>query len=920
VSDEPKSQRSVLALIADRTGVAPKVFLSDLDSELGASPVVDPTSTASKLVPQGRGNYQLLGEIARGGMGVILKGHDTDLGRDVAVKVLDGELSKRPEVVQRFVEEAQIGGQLQHPGIVPVYELGLMADDRPYFTMKLVKGRTLAALFGQRKLASDNRGRLLAIFESVCQTMAYAHSKGVLHRDLKPANVMVGAFGEVQVVDWGLAKVLRRGGVADEKRSKETLHTVIETVRSGSGSTGSDSMVGSVMGTPAYMAPEQAQGEVDQLDARADVFSLGAILCELLTGRPPYEEQAGEPILTQASRAKLQPARARIEACEADPQLVQLCLQCLMPARTARPANAAEVASAVHEYLASVEERAQKAELAAEKSRIKAEEERRAKRLTMALGGTILVALLGGGGGLWWIQHERERRAVHTRAAVEAAHGESSELGRAGKPEQALAAARRALSLAETGEADAALLDRARSFVAAAELEVSAAERERTLRAQDDALRERLIDLRLRQIAANHNHPREIQLDEDFAKAFRDYGVELEGDDLVPALTRIRERSIAGEVALVLDDWGRLRRHVRGDMSKESENLFLLAMDLDPDPERLRMREAIAAHDRTVMLELTSNENLPKLQPGSISILCAELWGEGALDDRPDVYRILEQALQLYPGDFLLQAFAGSFYNQGQRFESALLCRSAAMSLRPGDLVTRADLADSMFALGRLTEAQTTLRTCVTADPSNAEAWQLLSMVQILLGDLAGALASATDKPGIESDPEKRVTLHLAQYYAGIRVREQIERDLASETNVFNLATSLLALADHPDPKQRDPALVLRTLEERASSLTEARWRFAVEAIARARIEDWTGALSVVDHREPPSYVMVLTPMAHEFLRALIYSRAGRAAEARTCYELGIAEWNERTALDPVAWERSDAMRWRREAEAAMAK
>src|SRR6185503_19159189 len=140
--DADKSRRTVLQLIADRTGIAPKVLLSESGSEHGASPVIDPSSAASRLVPQGRDKYQLAGEIARGGMGVILKGHDTDLGRDVALKVLDAELAQNPAVVQRFIEEAQIGGQLQHPGIVPVYELGLMADDCPYFTMKLVKGRT----------------------------------------------------------------------------------------------------------------------------------------------------------------------------------------------------------------------------------------------------------------------------------------------------------------------------------------------------------------------------------------------------------------------------------------------------------------------------------------------------------------------------------------------------------------------------------------------------------------------------------------------------------------------------------------------------------------------------------------------------------------------------------------------------------
>ena len=139
--DDRNSPPSVLQSIASRTGLAPKVLLPDTGSEHGASPVVAAGAAAGaaggKWVPKGRGNYQLLGEIARGGMGVILKGHDTDLGRDVAVKVLDGELAKNPAVVQRFVEEAQIGGQLQHPGVVPVYELGTFPDQRPYFTMKL---------------------------------------------------------------------------------------------------------------------------------------------------------------------------------------------------------------------------------------------------------------------------------------------------------------------------------------------------------------------------------------------------------------------------------------------------------------------------------------------------------------------------------------------------------------------------------------------------------------------------------------------------------------------------------------------------------------------------------------------------------------------------------------------------------------
>ncbi len=923
--DEHQPHRSILALIADRTGLAPKILLSDSDSLHGVSPVVDPSSATAKLVPRGRGNYQLLGEIARGGMGVILKGHDTDLGRDVAVKVLDGALSKRPEVVQRFVEEAQIGGQLQHPGIVPVYELGLMADDRPYFTMKLVKGRTLAALFLQRKTPADNRGRLLAIFESVCQTMAYAHSKGVLHRDLKPANVMVGAFGEVQVVDWGLAKVLRRGGVADEKRANDSLHTVIETVRSGPGSSGSDSMVGSVMGTPAYMAPEQAQGEIEMLDERADVFSLGAILCELLTGRPPYEELPGEPIVMQAAHAKLAPARARIEACDADPSLVKLCLDCLMTARTARPTSADEVAKTLHAYLTSIEERAQNAELSATEARVKAAEERRRRKLAVALGGTVVTALLLVGAGAWWVSHERAQReeeraqrAERTRVLVDDAHGESIELGQAGKPVEALTAARRALALAESGDADAALLERTRKFVAKAEQDASAAAREHELRVKDDGLRSRLEDLRLQQIATIGNDAGERALDAQFTQAFRDYGVDLEGDDVVPAMKRIRERSIGEDVALALDDWGRLRRRVHGARSEKAENLFVLSMDLDPDPLRMRMREAIAVEDEAALFELVSPENLPRLGPGSVFLISAELWGDGSEPRRIPVYRILEPALRLYPTDFVLQAGAGAFYHQGGRFEAALACRAAALSLRPGDHRARVKQAESQYFLGRLTLARGSLSACLAEAPDDLEARDLMSLVEVQLGNHAAGRDVLERAASVESDPGVLADFQAARFMSGAVSREEFARNLERVLDPLQLLTYLFPLVDHPDPAQRDPELVLRTLEERTSSVN--RWRHVVETVARVRLEDWPGALHCLDELYRPPWIMVMTPMAYDFLRSLIYSRVGRADEARSCYERAMVAWNQETADDPAAWERSDAMRWRREAEAALAK
>src|SRR5262249_21398627 len=158
-------------------------------------------------------------------------------------------------------------------------------DGRPFFAMKLVKGRTLAELLQERSDPAHERQRFLGEFLQVCQAVAYAHAKGVIHRDLKPANVMVGDFGEVQVLDWGLAKVLSAKAAEAEPHPQPSAASVVETVRSGE--VDSATQAGSVLGTFAYMPPEQAKGEVSLLDRRSDVFGLGAILGELLTGQPP---------------------------------------------------------------------------------------------------------------------------------------------------------------------------------------------------------------------------------------------------------------------------------------------------------------------------------------------------------------------------------------------------------------------------------------------------------------------------------------------------------------------------------------------------------------------------------------------------------------------------------------------------------
>ena len=403
------AQVSVLRSIGKRFGKIKSVALFGREADQ-EDPVVRPSSS---VVPNSGvdDRYQFLGEIARGGMGAVIKGRDTDLGRDLAVKVLLDDHKHKPEMIQRFVEEAQIGGQLQHPGIAPVYELGELSDQRPFFTMKLVKGETLAALLSERKAPDQDQSKLLGIFEQVCQTMAYAHSRSVIHRDLKSANIMVGAFGEVQVMDWGLAKVLQTGGIADETKAAQRPKdiSVIETIRStGSHTTeespvGSQTRAGSVMGTPAYMSPEQAAGDADQLDARADVFGLGAILCEILTGQPPYVADDGHDLLRMAARADLEACHRRLKNSAVSNELVELTLRCLASNPNKRLKDAGAVAKLITEHLESVTQKLKRAEVR--------------RKLTYVVAASLLLLVSGLGGGAVWLQAQESKAANQVATA-----------------------------------------------------------------------------------------------------------------------------------------------------------------------------------------------------------------------------------------------------------------------------------------------------------------------------------------------------------------------------------------------------------------------------------------------------------------------------------------------------------------------
>jgi hypothetical protein len=291
--------------------------------------------------PQPReARYEARGLLGVGAMGEVHLCRDGWIGRDVAVKTAPRDAAAR-ETRERFLREARIQGQLEHPSIVPVYDMGIDADGDEFFAMKRVSGRTLTdviedlAVGDSPALSSEfSRVRLLGIFRQVCLAIEYAHSRGVVHRDLKPANLMVGQFGEVYVLDWGLARVR---GVAGESFGP------IDAVPGGT-------LAGQTLGTPGYMAPEQI-ASADSADERADVYALGAILFEILTLTPLNPGLTHDARLRATQLARREPPSARVPDLDIPPELDAICLGATAHDPEARTASARELAEAVERFL-----------------------------------------------------------------------------------------------------------------------------------------------------------------------------------------------------------------------------------------------------------------------------------------------------------------------------------------------------------------------------------------------------------------------------------------------------------------------------------------------------------------------------------------------------------------------------------------
>ncbi len=266
--------------------------------------------------------YTDQGEIGRGGMCTVHRMRDRTLLRETALKRLDSDFSIERDRIQRFMLEAQVTGQLDHPNIVPIHELGRDGKGRYYFTMKMVEGETLGQRIehaGEDRLKPDQLAELLKILIKVCEALSFAHSRGVIHRDIKPSNIMVGQYGQVYIMDWGIARLLPQAeDTGSDRRVAVSAMAEID-------------QPGSIIGSPAYMAPEQVEGQHEALDARTDVFAIGATLYHVLTGRPPYSERNYYKLLTQVLSCEFEPPDQVMGEGILPPGLTRIVMRAMAP-------------------------------------------------------------------------------------------------------------------------------------------------------------------------------------------------------------------------------------------------------------------------------------------------------------------------------------------------------------------------------------------------------------------------------------------------------------------------------------------------------------------------------------------------------------------------------------------------------------
>jgi eukaryotic-like serine/threonine-protein kinase len=735
-----------LEQIADSDLLASLAHVSATFSAEGEYP---PTQVPSVGTPTSSGlRFRILRPHAKGGLGEVFVALDSELHREVALKEIQRRFADHPEARTRFLLEAEITGGLEHPGIVPVYGLGHYPDGRPFYAMRFIQGDSLQDAItrlhqadvsgrdpGERALAL--RG-LLGRFVDVCEAVAYAHSRGVLHRDLKPGNVMLGKFGETLVVDWGLAKAVGQ---------TETASDVETPFRPVSAGDSTPTEMGEVVGTPAFMSPEQAAGRIDLLGPGTDVYSLGAILFCLLTGQMPFPKGKVTEVLNKVRAGQfLRPRQVNRSVPVA---LEAVCLKAMALRLGDRYATPQELAGDVEHWLADGPVTAYREPLPARARRWA----RRHKPQVAAALTLLLTALVLGGGGAWWLHQQRVTRvaesALRRQQADEAVNlgltearllrdrAKATPLGDVATYREAAAKATAAADVAQAREASDELQEQATTLATELKAEAEAVERDRKLLA-------RLPDVRApNEVPKFQKNDKGFMVrladpsaDEQFVAAFKEWGLEVDATPVAEALAILQKRPAAVriEVVVALDEWGTERKRLKKPQA-ERQHLEDLAVALGETlgPRRRELHE-ILTRDRlsgertlgelsralmpiTALTDVVSGQDRNRLrQLARESDTATEpILGLLALTralrlagDDPLAERLLRSATWARPQEVVLHHALGKLLEEQKppRWREAVECYATARGLRPELGVV---LASALISAGRERDGLTLL-------------------------------------------------------------------------------------------------------------------------------------------------------------------------------------------------------------------
>ncbi len=735
----------------------------DVERSIGllSGPATEVDDTHSFLPSQSSDSirYQKLRNHVQGGLGVIFIARDLELNREVALKEIKPAYAKDGTSRNRFVVEAEVTGGLEHPGVVPVYGLGRYEDGRPYYAMRFIKGESLKEAIdrvhksdegidldpGQRLLALQ---KLLRRFLDVCNAIEYAHSRGVLHRDLKPKNIMVGQYGETLVVDWGLAKAV--GKFEEEEDSPEA--TLRPTYSSGS----TDTIPGSVLGTPQYMSPEQASGRLDQLRPASDVYSLGATLYAILTGKSPFASEKPEEVLPKVQKGEFPKPRQIVKWI--DPALESICLKAMALKPVDRYPSARALGEDLERWIADEPVSAYPEPLARRTLRWV----KRRRTEVAATAASLLIIAAIGMGGLWWLGRQRAQRSLQANASVNRALNEARiRWGEARKapPEAlapwqvALASINQANELAAQGDVDAETLRRTRLLdrdfdgeYRAAVDRARQAEVDRTLLAELESIR-----------GARSDERTPSRAEAQYAAAFRKAGLDLEKMDVGAASAWIRSRGNPVELSSYVDDWW-FERYLDRQPEPSRRKLVEIAKTADPDPWRNDLRDHLGSKKKDAVAtfeRLADDAKALDNQPAmSLLMLARSLMG---LEEPVRAERVLRRTWARNPGDFwvnfnlaLAPGSPGEPWRQFPRPQEAIRFLSSAVALRPKSVVARLQLAAALQANDEYAPALENLREVVRIKPDYVEGYHWLGHCLKAMGDAKGAVEAWRKAESIE--------------------------------------------------------------------------------------------------------------------------------------------------------------------------